>query len=249
MAIVIFQHASNCGPGRLGLCLRDHGFKVDLRRLDLPKEDSYHRGRSIGIPADFDNVHGVISLGGPQNVGDDVPWMKPEMAFLAEAHRRQLPVMGICLGHQMVAQALGGAVGPMVTPEVGFHRVSLTTAGQIETVLGGVAWDGPQLQSHGQEVKTLPAGATLLATSKGCKNQAFKAGVRTYGFQYHFECDRTMCESFLGGDDSLVRWCRTAGGDLGQSIDEAFPLFNRMADRLCVNLAAFMFPEAIRLSA
>ena len=73
MAIIVFQHSPLGGPGRLGACLRDHGFKLDIRRLDL-----LGRERGLGVPADFDDVHGVISLGGPQNVGEPHAWMEAD---------------------------------------------------------------------------------------------------------------------------------------------------------------------------
>ncbi len=103
MAIVVFQHADECRPGRLGLTLRDHGFRLDIRRVD----------RGDAIPPDFDNIDGVVSLGGPQYVTDSHAWIQRELDFLAKAHERGLPVVGICLGAQLIGKALGGEVGPM----------------------------------------------------------------------------------------------------------------------------------------
>jgi GMP synthase-like glutamine amidotransferase len=254
MSILILQHAANCGAGRLGLCLRDHGFRIDLRQLDLPPNHATQRGKRYGIPSDLDDIHGVIVLGGAQNVGDPgsvAPWMPAEIEFIKKVHAAELPLFGICLGHQLIAHALGGTVAPMDKPEVGFHTVSFNPLGQTDIMFGsgGIAWDFPALQSHGQEVTKLPPGATLLASSKLCKVQAFKAGVRTYAVQFHPECDRASVDSFTTGDDSLVRWCRTVGGDLGAPADGAYPTFARMADRLCVNIATFLLPSPARLSA
>jgi len=125
MAIIVFQHDDRNAAGRLGLTLRDHGFKLDIRRL--------HRGDAV--PPDFDEVEGVLSLGGKPNVDDprDMhPWMDAELAFLREAHARALPVVGICLGHQLIAAALGGEVAKADKPEAGFVRVRLTPPAHIQ---------------------------------------------------------------------------------------------------------------------
>ncbi|QOJ01412.1 MAG: type 1 glutamine amidotransferase [Phycisphaeraceae bacterium] len=252
MAILILQHAAHCVPGRLGITLRDHGFNIDLRRLDLPHDHPFNRGRPkahTAVPADLDDVHAVISLGGPQNVGDDTPWMDAELTLLRKAHDAGLPVIGICLGHQMIAKALGGSVGPMDKPEVGFHHAAITTAGQIEPVLAGIAWNLPVYQSHGQEVKELPPGATLLASSAQCRVQAFKAGVKTYGFQWHFELDRDAIDRFPAREPGMAQWAHASNAPTGDTPDRTYPDFARYADRLCVNLATLCLPSAARRTA
>jgi GMP synthase-like glutamine amidotransferase len=249
MAILILQHAAHCGPGRLASCLRDHGFALDTRRLDLPADHPLQRGKKIGVPTDLDNIHGVISLGGPMNVSDNPAWLAAEVALIKKAHEAQLPVIGICLGHQIIAHALGGQVGPMDKPELGFHDVSLTVPAQTETLMGGIPWTCPQYCSHGQEVKQLPPGAMLLASSKACKTQAFKVGLRTFGFQFHFECDQAMIAELEKCDTGLGQWARTSEAPKGHDPAAAMEMFSRAADRLCVNIAAFLFPVKAKLSA
>ena len=243
MSILILQHSPGVGAGRLGATLRDHGFKLDIRRLDLLG--------AAGIPQDFDDIHGVISLGGEQNVGDPEPWMQPELAFLKETHARQLPLIGVCLGHQMIAKALGGEVGPLDggRTEWGFTKVSLNPAGQTETMLAGLAWDAMQFQAHGQEVKQLPPEATLLASSAACKVQIFRAGVRTYAFQYHFECDRPMIDQFIAESADSISKAGLTAPDVKAQADRHYEMFGRLADRLSVNLATYLFPLLRRLSA
>ena len=234
MAIIVFQHSAVSAPGRIGTIFRDLGFKLDIRRLD-------RLGRE-GVPPDFDNVHGVISLGGPQNVGESHPWMEAELAYLREAHRLQLPVVGVCLGAQLIAHALGGQVGPMERAEWGFTKVSINTFGQVETVLAGIPWDSHQFQAHGQEVKQPPPDSTLLASSALCKVQAFRAGIRTYGFQYHFECTREMIEQFVATDKGDMQRAGAAAGDIAAQLERHYDIFARSADRLCDNLAMYLFP-------
>jgi GMP synthase-like glutamine amidotransferase len=243
MPIVVLQHSPSDGIGRLGPILRDHALKLDIRRLDLPPAQG---GR--GVPADFDDIDAVISLGGPMNVGDALPWMQAELDFLREAHARQLPVLGSCLGAQMIARALGGEVGPSGPapsgPEIGFCPVSQTPPGNTDRILAGIPWTTWQFQAHAQEVKKLPEGATLLQTSKACKVQAFCVGLRTYAFQYHFETTKPDIDGYLAD-----QWCQGLIGQLGLSqaalraqASEHYDTFERLGQRLSTNIAAFMFP-------
>ena len=104
MALIVFEHHPLETTGRLGTVLNQHGHKLRYVRL--------HRGEAV--PTDLDDVDGVIAMGGPMNV-DEVEkhdWMQPEMDYLKAAHDANLPVLGICLGAQMLAHALGGKVAP-----------------------------------------------------------------------------------------------------------------------------------------
>lgn len=231
--IVCFQFWDTGRPGRLGLTLREHGHKLDVRRPD-------HDG-AAAIPGDLDDVHGLVILGGPQNVDEGHAWLSPLKSLVKAAHDRELPIIGICLGCQIIAESLGGRVGRMDKPEVGMSRVSLTPPGQIETMLAGVPWACPQFSSHGHEVKELPAGATLLAGSKACKIEAFRVGLRTYAFQYHFECDRDMIDTYLNEPSCSPEKIGRGRDEVAREVDAAYEMFARAGDRLCVNLASYAF--------
>lgn len=245
MAIIVFQHHDIGVPGRLGLTLRDHGFKLRVVRPD----------RGEALPQDYDDVEGVVSMGGPQNVDDAPgkwPWMAGEMAYLKGAHERQLPVIGVCLGHQMLAAALGGEVGPIDPgqgPEMGFLPVEIGVAGHTDAVLAGIAWRSMQFQSHGREVKKLPAGAVALSSSARCKVQSFRAGLRSYGFQYHFEVDRAGVEKHVRADGECMAKAGLSVEEALRQADAHYPSFARLADRLCLNLATVLFPRAFRTHA
>jgi len=233
MAILVLQHDDRNTAGRLGMTLRDHGFALDVRRL--------HRGDPL--PPDLDEVEGVLSLGGRPNLDDprdQHPWMDGELALLREAHERALPVIGVCLGHQLIAAALGGEVAKADKPEAGFVRVRLLSPAHTDEAFAGIAWDSPQFQSHTREVVKAPPGAVVMADSDRCKVQAFKAGMRTYGFQYHFELDRDDIARFVREGKQSFYDAGLTFEDVSKQADRDYPMFARLADRLCVNLATYI---------
>lgn len=243
MSIIVLQHTAAEGPGRLGTVLRSLGRTLDIRRLDLPVGTGLSPTRNQHIPTDFDNIDGVIALGGPMMVGDDLPWMQPELEFLAAAHRRKLPLVGICLGAQMIARALGGEVGPIDggKAEWGMLPVRQHPVANTDIILAGVAWSTPQFHCHGQEVKKLPAGAMALQSSSLCKVQSFRVGLRTYAFQYHFEYTLDDIRIALTSNDPQMA---QAGLDAREGLNQAraqYDEYARLGDRLCQNLATYLF--------
>lgn len=233
MAIIAIQHDDLRRSGRLGVTLRDHGFRVRTIRVD----------QGEALPADFDGVDGVVSLGGRQNVDEKHAWIEKELAFLREAHERSLPVLGICLGAQLIAKALGGEVGKMDRPEMGFTDVHLTPAAHTDTILTGIAWRSPQFQKHWYEVKTLPEGARLLATNPACKVQAYSIGMRTYAFQYHFECDRSMIDQYMTDAKTDLHQAGITTDEYMRQLESKYEMFARLGDRLCLNICTYLIPR------
>lgn len=233
MAILVFQHSDHCRPGRVGVTLRDHTFSLRIVRPD----------KGEPIPGDFDDVDGVVSLGGPQSANDATPWIAKEMEFLREAHARSLPVVGVCLGHQLLGKALGAEVAKLPTPEVGLPMVNILPAGQTDTILAGVAWRAPMFHMHNDHVVDVPPGATLLASSPACKVQCFRAGLRTYGFQFHLEADRTLVDEIASESAADLRAAGVTLADIKAQADAHYPMFARLADRICLNIATCLIPK------
>jgi GMP synthase-like glutamine amidotransferase len=233
MPIIVFQHSDNERPGRLGTTLRDHAFRLDVRRPD----------RGEPLPPDLDGVEGVISLGGPQHVADRKPWMDREIAYLRAAHDAQLPLIGICLGHQLIAAALGAAVTSMNKPEAGFADVDILPAGHTDPILAGIAWRSPQFHLHNDEVRDTPPGATLLASTARCTVQAFRAGLRTYAFQYHPEFDRPMIKTALIDHRDMIARAGLNGPLIDAQTDTHYEMYARLGDRLADNIATCLIPR------
>src|SRR5436190_4349927 len=185
----VLQHVPFEGPGLIGTVARERGIDLAVVRLD--------RGEVLPAVSDLD---GIVAMGGPMGVIDGAvhPWLAGERALLAMGVARGLPVLGVCLGSQQLAAALGGEVTQGPEPEVGLGRVELTPEGRADPGVGPGA-DGagglPVVHWHG-DTFGLPPGAVRLASSARYPNQAFRAGRRAYGLQFHVEVDRALAEGW-----------------------------------------------------
>lgn len=243
MPIIVFQHSDTGGPGRLGATFRDHAFSLDIRRPDKHGMDP-----KLGIPADLDNVHGIISLGGPQMVTDiaTLPWLAAEAAMIKSAHEAGIPVIGICLGAQLIGHALGGQVDWKDKPAMGMQTQSINVSGQVDTLLNGIMWNHPAYFTCSQEVKKLPPGAMNLASAPGTPHAIFRVGLRTVAFQSHPECDRPMLDALIKDDSDALAKAGLTRGDVTAGIEQHYGIYARMGDRLSLNLATYLFPLSMR---
>jgi GMP synthase-like glutamine amidotransferase len=179
MRFLVFQHVDIEHPGIFRQFWRDAGIAWDAIELD--------EGQPIPELSPYD---ALVVMGGPMDVWqeDEHPWLVSEKAairrFVGELQR---PYLGICLGHQLLASALGGEVGLGQTPEVGLGTVELTPEGLDDPLFSGFANPVETFQWHGAEVQTLPPGAALLASNGACAVQAMRVGRHAYGVQYHVE--------------------------------------------------------------
>lgn len=140
---------------------------------------------------------GLIVMGGPMGVyeQDRYPFLKRELSFIRKAMEADKPVLGICLGSQLIAHALGARVYPNAKKEIGWYRVHLTSEGKKDPLMKGA--NAPWVfQWHG-DTFDLPRGARRLASSTLCKNQAFRYGDNVYALQYHLEVDGPMIREWL----------------------------------------------------
>jgi GMP synthase-like glutamine amidotransferase len=172
------------------------------------------------VPGD---VNGILPLGGAMGANDDevADWLPAERALLADAVERGIPVLGLCLGGQLLAAATGGRVELGPVTEVGISYVQRTIDGLLDPVIGqAVPIAGPDIpaaQWHQDHVAILPDGAVLLLSNEACRVQGFRLGDTAYGLQLHPEVDADTFVSWASvADEALQR----SGRDVGQAGDE-----------------------------
>ncbi len=225
MKFLVIKHVVVEGLGIFEQFCHHAGIAIDT--VELEKGDS------------FPNLEGYTALwvmGGPMNVGDEAefPWLVDEKVLIRKAVQDlHLPYMGICLGAQLLADALGGEVKPMSAPEVGILTVGLTDAGLNHPLTRGLSETLKVLQWHGQEVKRLPSGATLLAFSVHCQVQAYAIGNCAFGLQFHSEITDATVEDWVKipayRADLEATLGSTGCDDLKQAVDQQLSVMNRQA--------------------
>lgn len=186
---MVFQHVGHEPLGSLNPMLKAAGFRI--RYVNF--------GRHPDMVPDLEGYNGLVVLGGPMGVyeADQFPHLKVEMQAIEHALKNEIPVLGICLGSQLLAQALGGRVYKADTMELGWHKIALTPHGEQDPLFSTFEKSESIFQLH-QDTFTLPQNAFHLALSQICENQAFRYGEKVYGFQFHLEVDRAM----------ILRWLR-----------------------------------------
>ena len=183
--ITCFQHIDCEGPGSLLDILKS--VRVEVQILKPFQGDS--------VPEHLGD--GLIVLGGPMGVYEEkkFPWMTAELNAIRQALAESLPVLGVCLGSQMLAHAAGAQVFRGALPEVGWYPIKLTPQGHLDSLILGLPSEFNAFHWHG-DTFTLPPGASRLAGSDYYPNQIFKLGRNGYGFQCHLEVTEEMVNSW-----------------------------------------------------
>ena len=181
--IAIFRHSPGEGPGYFATFLDRHSLPWTLFRVD----------DGIALPPAPDEFSGLCLMGGPMSVNDDLPWIPETLELIRQADDRSIPVIGHCLGGQLMARAFGATVSGNPVKEIGWGRVEATADGAdwlgSTTCFEAFHWHG--------ETFAIPPGATRIMQSAYCANQAFVRGPHL-GMQCHVEMT-----------DSMIRsWCR-----------------------------------------
>lgn len=186
MHVLVLQHISCEPPGVYEDVLRERGATIERIEVD--------EGEPIPAVGSFD---AIVAMGGPMGAyeGATYPWLGPELEAIATAVQAGTPFLGVCLGAQLLAAALGADVRSGPEPEVGLLPVELTSAGASDPVLGALTDGVVTLQWHG-DTYDLPQGATHMARSPQYEQQAFRWGDLAYGVQFHLEVSEAMAEEW-----------------------------------------------------
>jgi GMP synthase (glutamine-hydrolysing) len=184
MRVFAFRHAAYEDLGTIRPVLASLGIAVDC--FDL------YTG--AGAP-DIRAADGLIFMGGPMGVNDGLPYLDCEIALIREAAERRQGVLGVCLGAQLIAKALGGRVYKSAMAEIGWVTLRLANSASTDQVFSKVGASPTVFQWH-NDTFDLPKGATLLASSEACPNQAFRCGANIYGVQFHPEMTAGMIEDW-----------------------------------------------------
>ncbi len=194
--VLIFRHSPTEGPGYFTTFLDRHGIPWRLVRVDA----------GDAVPESLNGVSGVCLMGGPMSVNDDLPWIPPLLALIRDAVASDIPVIGHCLGGQLMSKALGGTVGANPAKEIGWAEVRITDADAARPWLGDAADPMPAFHWHG-ETFSLPPGATRILDSALCANQAYVLNGRHIGMQCHVEMTPELVAS----------WCDAGAAEIAAS--------------------------------
>lgn len=192
--VIIFRHAATEGPGYLGTFLDEQHIPWQLVKID---EDD-------PLPSSILGYSGMVLMGGPMSVNDDLPWILPLLALIREAYAKDIPLLGHCLGGQLISKALGAVVTKNPIKEIGWGLVNVSKSSEAEHWFGELETFN-SFHWHG-ETFSLPENAVHLLSSPYCQNQAYSIG-KHLAFQCHIEMTAEMVES----------WCEVGTQELAES--------------------------------
>lgn len=207
--VLVFTHAENEGPGTLGCFMDSAGIRIKMVRL--------YDGENP--PGDATKFDAIMSMGGPMNVDEEdvYPYLKKEVTFLKRAITANVPVLGICLGAQLIAKACGARVEKMNEEERGWKKVFLTDAGKKDSLFQRIPDYLNVFQWHNDTFE-IPYGGELLVTARECPHQAFRYR-NAYGLQFHVEVT-----------DALIKEWFKEHSDASEYIDK----FNSIESEYCL---------------
>ncbi len=192
--IAIFRHASTEGPGHFAAFLNEHAIPWQLMRIDEGEP----------VPGNARDYSGLAFMGGPMSVNDDLPWIPLVLALIRDAVAQDVPLLGHCLGGQLISKALGGVVGKNPVQEIGWGKVAVSDNDTARLWFGDIT-SFDSFHWHG-ETFSLPQGAVHLLSSAHCTNQAYAIG-KHLALQCHVEMTEQMIRD----------WCEVGKHELNAS--------------------------------
>jgi GMP synthase-like glutamine amidotransferase len=221
--IAIFRHTATEGPGYLAAFLDDRKIPWQLIRIDA----------GDAVPQSATAYSGLVFMGGPMSVNDDLPWIAKVETLIRDAVAKDVPLLGHCLGGQLISKALGAVVSRNPVKEIGWGRVKVADNDIARSWFGGIQ-DFEAFHWHGESF-ALPQGATHLLSNKHCANQAYAIG-KHLALQCHVEMTAEMIAAWcVAGADEIGASNSPAvqsASEMQQQMNGKLPRLNSVADQL-----------------
>ena len=193
MEVLVFRHVPFEHLGLIARALESRGLRY--RYVDWFADPQ--------SPAPWQEASGLIFMGGPMSANDDLPWLRRELQLIEAACHAGKPVLGVCLGAQLIAKAAGARVYPNAVKEIGWAPVYWTEAASSDSLFRGLRQPETVFHWHG-ETFDLPAGAVWLAYSEHCRHQAFRLGGSVWGIQFHLEVTPETIADWCAEEENLA---------------------------------------------
>jgi len=227
---LVIQHADIEGAGLIGEMFDDLGWSMDVREMYRP---------GVSLPGDLNDHQALVILGGPMGADDedDYPYLAEVKNLIRLAVDRRIPTLGICLGGQLIARALGAKVRPKAATEIGWFPVRLTDSGRQAPLFHGLPDEFMVFQWH-NDTFDLPPGASHLAASVLCRHQAFSYGEHVWALQFHLEITPAMIEEWVAAyaDELKKIGGREASRELLERTKQLWPKQQQQSGRFLYNL-------------
>ena len=213
--ILVIRFVSCEGPGYLADFLDTHGISFHVVRIDHHED----------IPRSLNQYRGLVLMGGPMSANDDLEWTPGLLNMVHRAHTSGIPLLGHCLGSQIIARALGAEVTANAVKEIGWHRVTPNSVlnhgwfAQLNEPFDAFHWHG--------ETFSIPAGATRILSSDACTNQGFVAG-NTLALQCHIEVTETMIRQWATIYQHQIEWPTATVQSLADMMDDVAVKLERL---------------------
>ena len=214
--VAVFRHTPTEGPGYFATFLQNKNIPLELIKID----------EGAPVPENPSAYAGLVLMGGPMSVNDDLPWIPPLLQLIRAAVQQDIPVLGHCLGGQLIAKALGASVTANPIKEIGWGEVSVVDSPVARAWFDVAPSTFLSFHWHG-ETFSIPAGATRILESAYCANQAYAMG-KHLGMQCHVEMTREMIET----------WCAVGQDEIAAAHSPAVQTSEQMALEMGTKLTA-----------